>query len=321
MSMPTYNGGITIKTFNNLQENYVSDFNTVLKDIADHTHEGSGAGLKIHGTNAIQAATITAASIQDGTITTAKLAAATSLSTLANDAYLKWRNNADSADLNVIKVNTSDNLELEQDLDKIKISNNVNLIAKTSGGSDHDLFKVTTSDIWEFQNTARTQNIEPKADSTYDNGSETFRWAAVRTDKVVIGGETALDKFLVTRDHDFTVSGSTASGAGTYSNQKGSYTQIGKLVFIEGRISWSAHTGTGNLLLDLPVTVNNDTGLARSGTLYTALDADTNTVGYFLRFDKNASTAQCIRMTTGENSISLPSSGAIMFSGFYLTTA
>ena len=55
-----------------------------------------------------------------------------------------------------------------------------------------------------------------------------------------------------------TVSGSTVAGAGTYTTQLGRYTKVGKLVFIETNIVWTAHTGTGNLLLtSLPFTVRN----------------------------------------------------------------
>jgi hypothetical protein len=44
-----------------------------------------------------------------------------------------------------------------------------------------------------------------------------------------------------------TIVGTTTAGTGTYSFQGGQYTKIGNRVFVEGYMSWSAHTGTGNM--------------------------------------------------------------------------
>jgi hypothetical protein len=46
------------------------------------------------------------------------------------------------------------------------------------------------------------------------------------------------------------ISGSTSAGTGTYSIQSGRYTKIGRLVQFQIRVTWSAHTGTGNLNID-----------------------------------------------------------------------
>lgn len=40
------------------------------------------------------------------------------------------------------------------------------------------------------------------------------------------------------------------AGTGTYSIQVGTYTRIGRRVFFTLHLSWSAHTGTGNLYFD-----------------------------------------------------------------------
>ena len=42
-----------------------------------------------------------------------------------------------------------------------------------------------------------------------------------------------------------TIVGSTTAGTGTYNTQIGTYTKIGNRVFIQIRLDWSAHTGTG----------------------------------------------------------------------------
>lgn len=59
-----------------------------------------------------------------------------------------------------------------------------------------------------------------------------------------------------------TVSGSTSAGAGTYSVQQGRYTKVGNVVFVTAVMTWSAHTGTGNMrLTGLPFTILNVAGL------------------------------------------------------------
>lgn len=54
------------------------------------------------------------------------------------------------------------------------------------------------------------------------------------------------------------IAGSTAAGVGTYTLQTGSYTRIGNMVFFSGTVTWTAHTGTGNMLVTgLPFTSRN----------------------------------------------------------------
>lgn len=52
-----------------------------------------------------------------------------------------------------------------------------------------------------------------------------------------------------------TIIGTGAAGVGTYTNQIGRYTKIGRQVFFEILLSWTAHTGTGNMqIAGLPFT-------------------------------------------------------------------
>lgn len=46
-----------------------------------------------------------------------------------------------------------------------------------------------------------------------------------------------------------TVEGSSTAGAGTYTTQVGNYVRIGKIVFYEIELVWTASTGTGNLVI------------------------------------------------------------------------
>jgi len=43
------------------------------------------------------------------------------------------------------------------------------------------------------------------------------------------------------------VQGTVSDGVGTYSYQEAKFNRIGNLVTVEFRVSWSAHTGTGNI--------------------------------------------------------------------------
>ena len=50
--------------------------------------------------------------------------------------------------------------------------------------------------------------------------------------------------------------GETTAGTGTYTTQVGSYTKIGRFVFLSCTVAWTAHTGTGNMsITGLPFTV------------------------------------------------------------------
>ena len=60
--------------------------------------------------------------------------------------------------------------------------------------------------------------------------------------------------------------GVASAGTATYSQQVGRYTKVGNLVTIVGYLSWSSHTGTGNMIMrGLPYTTT------QSGAIYNSL--------------------------------------------------
>lgn len=63
------------------------------------------------------------------------------------------------------------------------------------------------------------------------------------------------------------ITGSTTAGVGTYTSQTGSYTKIGRLVFFNLRVAWTAHTGTGSLQISLPF-VSSGSGLGSAALFY-----------------------------------------------------
>ena len=64
------------------------------------------------------------------------------------------------------------------------------------------------------------------------------------------------------------VSGGTSAGTGTYSNQQGFYTKIGRLVTVNFDYNLTAHTGSGALYIgNLPFSTTSSTGYEALGTL------------------------------------------------------
>lgn len=70
-----------------------------------------------------------------------------------------------------------------------------------------------------------------------------------------------------------TVSGTSTAGAATYTGQAGSYVRIGDLVHVQIIVSWSAHTGTGNIQISgLPFSTQVGTyGFAAFSVIYSGL--------------------------------------------------
>ena len=53
------------------------------------------------------------------------------------------------------------------------------------------------------------------------------------------------------------MTGSVTAGTGTYSAQIGNFTRIGRMVFVQAQLTWSAHTGSGFMFISLPYTCAN----------------------------------------------------------------
>lgn len=167
-----YAGSILIGVFPNNVVDYREAFNSVLQVLSNHTHDGTTTGgAKLNAATSLQALSITGALIQDGTISSSKLAAATSFSTIANDTYLLFRNFDDNADIDGLKLNVSDHLEFDPDIDKLRMAHDVEFGGAESGGGTLALFKVNTSNQWEFSNTFYSRNMLFVASDTYDIGS------------------------------------------------------------------------------------------------------------------------------------------------------
>lgn len=54
------------------------------------------------------------------------------------------------------------------------------------------------------------------------------------------------------------LAGTTIGGVGTYTVQSGAFCLLGRVAIVNVNLTWTAHTGTGNMLLiSLPVTCSN----------------------------------------------------------------
>lgn len=110
----------------NWNDEFKNNFATVA---AEHDHTGTGKGRKI-ATNAIN----------DDAVNDLKIL-------LQNDGYLRGRNFADDGNINIIKVNASDQLEFGNIIANFNILNDTFLTGRNNGDSaDINLIKVDTND-------------------------------------------------------------------------------------------------------------------------------------------------------------------------------
>lgn len=78
-----------------------------------------------------------------------------------------------------------------------------------------------------------------------------------------------------------TIIGTSTAGTGTYTNQVGVYTRIGRQVTVSLSLQWSAHTGTGNMrIAGLPFTPANINYINFAATIG-SFDSITLNAGYY----------------------------------------
>jgi hypothetical protein len=117
-------------------------------------------------------------------------------------------------------------------------------------------YQVASSDIYIENTTSRTSIKHLKKASSLlisDNASDTVRMfnygdIGVRLGNVGSTDAKALDWY---EESTFTptIQGSTTDGVGTYATQIGRFTRIGNQVHFRITLNWSAHTGTGNIVV------------------------------------------------------------------------
>lgn len=76
-----------------------------------------------------------------------------------------------------------------------------------------------------------------------------------------------------------TIVGATVAGEGTYSIQDGRYVKIGRMVYIQARMEWSAHTGTGAMRIGgLPFAVSSNASTPAIPVVPSGMTSTANTL-------------------------------------------
>lgn len=140
------------------------------------------------------------------------------------------------------------------------------------------------------------------------------------------GGDATLvgNEFVTPGSTSFTptLSGSTTAGTGTYTTQQGYYYRQGNLLYVSAYIVYTAHTGTGNMLITaLPFTVKNQSNYHPIGVC--AMESVTlpgSTESMYVEFSSNSTQGQPfnVRSAGTRLPIALGSNGTVYYSGWYM---
>lgn len=115
-----------------------------------------------------------------------------------------------------------------------------------------------------------------------------------------------------------TITGTTTPGVGTYSTQSGFYSRVGDCVTVFIQITWSAHTGTGNMRIEgLPFPTKSGVGAlfqiqGSNMTWAGALEGRAFAASTQIRVQSSAS-AQ-----TNPSDIAIDAAASIVVSGTYI---
>lgn len=184
--MQSYTGSrATIQIFEANDSGYRTIFNdSTLKVLADISFTSS----PINGGTEILDDSISFAKLTSACVTAIE-AAISPGTTLANDTYSVGRNNANSADVNMWKINTSDLLEHGAKIEELTLGHQKKLIVTSSASADLDVLYANSSDQIELLNTIYARHILFSADNTYNLGgaSSTINSAYINN----IYGQTA----------------------------------------------------------------------------------------------------------------------------------
>jgi hypothetical protein len=119
-----------------------------------------------------------------------------------------------------------------------------------------------------------------------------------------------------------TIGGSSSSGTGTYTTQQGTYTKIGNVVKFQAEITWTSHTGTGQLeVRNYPFTSTNEIspislrfegGPTFSSGSYVQAFVNPNST--------TSGTAQTNPSTSAYTSVVISNTGTVIVNGVYKTS-
>lgn len=118
------------------------------------------------------------------------------------------------------------------------------------------------------------------------------------------------------------IAGATSAGTATYTISVGEYTKVGRLVSVTGRLQWSGHTGTGDMLIvGLPFASANIANIFPAVTFGFVNNVSLTASNYLLGFIPNNSTLIYFYQTpVGGGAVStvpVDAAGDIIFSATY----
>ncbi len=187
----------------------------------------------------------------------------------------------------------------------VYVDNRIQTSAMTGTGARHFIYKITSElGTYVWQRNRFVASITDTTDtSTWTNISGTI----VETQAVFVAASTFTP----------TIAGSGTAGTTTYGTRSGSYERIDNVVYFRLRVTWTAQTGAGNLVVGgLPYTSANTDDVPVN------ISADSLTFANQLTgmINKNATTIQPYTQSTGGalTAVPLDTAATLWISGSYL---
>jgi hypothetical protein len=164
------------------------------------------------------------------------------------------------------------------------------------------------------------------ADATVDLGQSAYRYRNLYlSGGVYLGGTGSANHLDDYEEGSFmpTIIGSSTAGTGTYTVQVGSYVKVGNVVHVQGYLSWTGHTGTGDMrIATLPFSASTTSN--NYGVMSTAYQHNiTLSSGYYLTgsyISPATNTGILTQSPTGGGSsipVTLDTNAQIMFTATY----
>ncbi len=246
--METYRGNvgdIYIPEFNG--QDYVSGATSLRATLVKLADECYSAGFKVPSAG-IEDDAILTQHIKDGEVTTAKLASGITIGVIVNDTYAQWRNNANDADLDAIKVNTSDLMQLSLKISELRLENNYWLTSRNQAdGANINLIRLNASDLIEFGEEIALHNMQNNVYATGRNNADNANINVYRvnaSDEIELGVNTTINGDLnIASGSDLNVTLGDILPGGDRANDLGSTSKAWDNVYADG-VSFDDGTNT-----------------------------------------------------------------------------
>lgn len=165
--------------------------------------------------------------------------------------------------------------------------------------------------------------VVPSTDRADSLGSTSAAWSETFADGISFDdGTNVLSTYTEKASWTPVLVGQTSAGVGTYTTNTGTYSRIGDMVKVSFTITWTAHTGSGTMVIQsLPVAVSTAQLTRSTGAIVvgngTTLPANTLwTVAVTANGSANIFLQACLS-TGGVSSLQVSSSGTMTGSIWY----